>query len=79
MDKYDKLTITLPKKVLEDFRKFCEETGLNMSSRIAVLIRDDLLKREIARGQAVVMDFTPEQKRKMRKEVEEMMKKRLNK
>ena len=42
MDKYDKLTITLPEDLLNEFRKFCEKNGINLSSRIAVLIKEDL-------------------------------------
>ncbi len=46
MDKqYERLNITLPKKLLEDFRKFCENNGINLSSRIAILIKGDLEKK----------------------------------
>jgi metal-responsive CopG/Arc/MetJ family transcriptional regulator len=39
---YKKLTITLPEKILKKFRKFCDDNGINLSSRIAILIREDL-------------------------------------
>ncbi len=42
--KYKKLTITLPENLLKEFKKFCEDNGLNMSSRIAILIKNDLQK-----------------------------------
>lgn len=46
MDKqYERLNITLPKKLLEYFKKFCEANGINFSSRIAILIKDDLEKK----------------------------------
>jgi metal-responsive CopG/Arc/MetJ family transcriptional regulator len=43
--KYQKLTITLPKDLLDEFRKFCEKNGINLSSRIAILIKEDLQKK----------------------------------
>jgi metal-responsive CopG/Arc/MetJ family transcriptional regulator len=42
---YKKLTITLPNNLLKEFRKFCERNGINMSSRIAILIKEDLQKK----------------------------------
>lgn len=39
---YSKLTITLPNALLKEFRNFCEKNGINLSSRIAVLIKKDL-------------------------------------
>lgn len=46
MDKqYERLNITLPKKLLDDFKKFCEFNGINLSSRIAILIKEDLEKK----------------------------------
>jgi len=39
---YERLNITLPKKLLEEFRNFCELNGINLSSRIAILIKEDL-------------------------------------
>ena len=42
---YKKLTITLPEKVLNEFKKFCEANGINLSSRIAILIKEDLEKK----------------------------------
>jgi|ETNmetMinimDraft_2_1059921.scaffolds.fasta_scaffold48248_2 metal-responsive CopG/Arc/MetJ family transcriptional regulator len=42
--KYERLNITLPKKLLEEFKKFCEKNGINLSSRIAILIKEDLEK-----------------------------------
>ena len=47
MDKhYGRLNITLPKKLLADFRKFCEANGINLSSRIAILIKGELEKKD---------------------------------
>jgi len=47
MDKqYERLNITLPKKLLVEFKKFCEANGINLSSRIAVLIKGDLEKKD---------------------------------
>ncbi|MCL6500957.1 MAG: CopG family transcriptional regulator [Candidatus Pacearchaeota archaeon] len=43
--KYERLNITLPKKLLDDFKKFCEANGINLSSRIAILIKEDLQKK----------------------------------
>jgi len=46
MDKsYQKLTITLPENLLNEFRRFCENNGINLSSRIAILIKEDLEKK----------------------------------
>jgi metal-responsive CopG/Arc/MetJ family transcriptional regulator len=47
MDKesYDKLTITLPESLLKEFRKFCGKNGINLSSRIAILIKGDLKEK----------------------------------
>jgi len=46
MDKqeYKRVTITLPKKLLEKYQKHCEEEGMNLSSRIAILLKRDLEK-----------------------------------
>jgi len=40
--KYQKLTITLPEDILEEFKQFCKSNGINLSSRIAILIKEDL-------------------------------------
>jgi len=40
--KYEKFTITLPKKLLEKFREFCQNNSINMSGKIAKLIEKDL-------------------------------------
>ena len=42
---YQKLTITLPNNLLKEFKKFCENNGINLSSRIAILIKEDLEKK----------------------------------
>jgi len=41
---YERLNITLSKKLLDEFKKFCEVNGINISSRIAILIKEDLEK-----------------------------------
>ena len=43
--KYERINITLPKDVLLKFREFCEENGINISSRISILIKKDLEKK----------------------------------
>lgn len=40
--KYTKLTITLPKDLLKEFKEYCEKEGMGKSTRIAVLIKKDL-------------------------------------
>ena len=43
MDKeYQKVTITLPKGLLKDYKKLLEEIGMSLSTRLAKLIEDDL-------------------------------------
>ena len=42
---YKKLTITLPEIILKEVRKFCEDNGINLSSRIAIIIKEDLEKK----------------------------------
>lgn len=42
---YQKLTITLPEDLLKRFKEFCEANGINLSSRIAILIKEDLQKK----------------------------------
>ena len=39
---FKKVTITLPIEILEAYQRFCEKEGMNLSSRIAVLIKRDL-------------------------------------
>lgn len=39
---YKRVTITLPKELFEKYQKYCGEEGMNLSSRIAVLLRRDL-------------------------------------
>ncbi|MBU3907124.1 MAG: CopG family transcriptional regulator [Nanoarchaeota archaeon] len=46
-NKYERLNITLPKEVLEKFREFCEKNGINMSSRISILIKKDLENKKL--------------------------------
>jgi metal-responsive CopG/Arc/MetJ family transcriptional regulator len=40
--KYERINITIPKEILEKFRKFCKNNGINMSSRISILLEHDL-------------------------------------
>ncbi len=42
--KYKRVTITLPNELLEEYQKYCEKEGMNLSSRIAVLLKRDLEK-----------------------------------
>ena len=44
MNKYQRLNITIPEKLLKDFREYCKKEGMNLSSRIAVLIEKELEK-----------------------------------
>ena len=39
---YKKITITLPENLFTEYKKFTGENGLNMSGRIAILIKQDL-------------------------------------
>ena len=41
---YKRVTITLPTDLLKQYQKYCEEEGMNLSSRIAVLLKKDLKK-----------------------------------
>ncbi len=41
-ERYAKLTISLPEQLLKDFQAYCEVEGMNVSKRIAVLIKKDL-------------------------------------
>ena len=41
---FKRVTITLPLELLEAYQRFCEKEGMNLSSRIAVLIKKDLEK-----------------------------------
>jgi len=43
--KYERINITLPAELLKKFKKFCENNGINLSSRIAILIKEDLEKK----------------------------------
>lgn len=42
MNKYKRLNITLPEDLLRKFRGYCKKEGMNLSSRIAVLIKKEL-------------------------------------
>ena len=44
MSKYKKVTITLPEDLLKNYQKYCEDEGMNLSSRIAILLKKDLEK-----------------------------------
>ena len=44
---YKKITITLPLSLQEEFKKFCGDKGLNISKRIAILIKEDLKNKNI--------------------------------
>ena len=46
MTKYKRLNITLPEDLLKEFEEYCKREGMNMSARIAVLIKRDLPLRE---------------------------------
>lgn len=41
---FEQFTITLPSETLKEFREYCKENGINMSGRIAKLIKEDLSK-----------------------------------
>ncbi len=41
---YKRVTITLPKELLEKYQKYCQQEGMNLSSRIAILLKKDLEK-----------------------------------
>ena len=46
MDKtiYKKVTITLPEDLLIKYKEYCKQRGMNLSSRIAVLLKKDFKK-----------------------------------
>jgi|TARA_B100001971_G_C17978257_1_gene425953 metal-responsive CopG/Arc/MetJ family transcriptional regulator len=44
-NKYERITITLPQDVLQKFREFCKRNGINMSSRISLLVEKDLKEK----------------------------------
>lgn len=46
MDKiiFKKVTITLPEELIEKYWKYCQDEGMNLSSRIAILLKRDLDK-----------------------------------
>ena len=41
---YQKVTITLPKKLQDDYRKLLEEIGMTLSKRLSKLIDEDYKK-----------------------------------
>ena len=41
---FKKVTITIPEEILKNYRKYCLEEGMNLSSRIAILLKKDLEK-----------------------------------
>jgi len=42
--KYKRVTITLPEDLLRKYQRYCQSEGMNLSSRIAVLLKKDLEK-----------------------------------
>jgi metal-responsive CopG/Arc/MetJ family transcriptional regulator len=44
---YKRVTITLPKHLAETYKRFVEENGLNMSGRIALLVKEDLKNKTL--------------------------------
>lgn len=49
MDKiiYKKINVTLPIKLLQEFKQFTEDNGLTVSGRLAILIQEDLNDKRI--------------------------------
>ena len=45
IQKYKRISITIEKRLLEEFQKYCNNEGMNISSRIGVLIKKDLEKK----------------------------------
>jgi len=43
--KQTKATITLPPKLLGEYKLFCKDNGMNLSKRIALLMKNDLKTR----------------------------------
>ena len=41
-EQYKKVTISLPLKIFEEYQEFCKREGMNLSSRIAILLKKDL-------------------------------------
>jgi len=44
---YKKLTITLPKKLFDEYKKFTGDNGITISGRIAILIKQDLENKKL--------------------------------
>jgi len=45
-EKYVKTTISLPEGILNKYWEYCEQEGMTLSSRIAVLMKRDLEQRK---------------------------------
>jgi len=43
---YKRISITLPKKLFNEYKEFVEDNGMNMSGRIAILIKEDLKNKK---------------------------------
>jgi len=41
---FKKVTITLPEELFQKYQNYCKEEGMNLSSRVAVLLKKDLEK-----------------------------------
>lgn len=41
-NKYPKVTVTLPSELQQEYKRILESLGMNLSSRLAILIKEDL-------------------------------------
>lgn len=44
---YKRISITIPIKLLDKFKKFCKINGINISSKISILIKEDLENKRL--------------------------------
>jgi len=41
-DKVQKVTMTLPRVVVMEYKDFCKKNGMSLSKRVALLMKEDL-------------------------------------
>jgi len=39
---FKKITLTIPENILEKYKHYCNENGMNVSKKVAILMRNDL-------------------------------------
>lgn len=43
---FKKITLTIPENILEKYKHYCNENGMNVSKKVAILMRNDLNENE---------------------------------